>query len=96
MKQINLKAVKVNSSTKEAAAKTATNKQPAKVAKAAPRYTAETSMYQDKYPTITLTDTAARNPKYASFSFGLNKAKMILGSIEAIEAFVEENTKDTD
>lgn len=63
---------------------------PAIKAKAAPRYTTEIGEYNGR-PTIKITDNEARNPMYGSFTFGLGKAKMILATIEDIEAFVSDN-----
>lgn len=65
-----------------------------KVAKVATksRYTTEVGEYNGR-PTLKITDSQAANPKWADFTFGIGKAKMILGSLEAIKAFVAENDK---
>lgn len=63
-----------------------------KTAKKTVRYTTEVGEHKG-HPTIKITDNEARNPMFGSFMFGLSKAKMILGSIEAIREFVAENDK---
>lgn len=61
-----------------------------KATKALDRYTTEVGEYNGN-PTIKLTDTEARNPRYADFTFGLSKARMILACIDEIQEFVDSN-----
>lgn len=72
-------------------AKAVTKASPVKKAtKALDRYTTEVGEYNGN-PTIKITDTEAKNPRYADFTFGLGKAKMILACIDDIQAFVNIN-----
>lgn len=80
-----MKTTKVISKTKKTAV-TAVKK----VAKQLDRYTTEVGEYNGR-PTISITDTEAKNPQYGTFTFGLSKARMILGALEDIKAFVEAN-----
>lgn len=61
-----------------------------KAAKPAERYSVELGEYNGN-PTLQITDTQARNPKYSSFTFGAGKARGIVACIEQIKEFVADN-----
>lgn len=77
--------------TTKASSKTTKTATPVKkAAKQLERYTTTVGEYNGR-PTISITDSEAKNPQYGTFTFGLSKARMILGALEDIKAFVEAN-----